>query len=215
MRILKPVQNVKDMGLSLRERKKRDTRTALESAAVRLVLERGLEHVTVEDISARANVSSRTFFNYFPGKEDALVAGEPGAGERVATAVACLIRRGVDPLGALRATFLDFAAAMGASKAEWRDRAELVRRYPQIAAPALVTWVNTERQLTSVVSEGSPMGEAWAATLVAAATSAFRVSVMRWAHSDGPGHLHEELVAAFDLLARGFAVPTTIQKDEP
>ena len=60
----------------LRERKKRATREALHDAALRLTLEHGLEHLTVEEISAAAEVSPRTFFNYFPGKEQAIVGDD-------------------------------------------------------------------------------------------------------------------------------------------
>ena len=59
---------------SLRERKKAETRTALSQAVLRLALERGLDAVTAEDIAAAANVSVRTFHNYFGTKEEALVA---------------------------------------------------------------------------------------------------------------------------------------------
>jgi len=53
---------------TLRERKKQQTRDTLHEAARRLVEERGLDGVTVEDICAAAGVSARTFFNYFPTK---------------------------------------------------------------------------------------------------------------------------------------------------
>jgi AcrR family transcriptional regulator len=56
----------------LRERKKQDTRRALSDAALQLVLDRGLESVTREDIAAAAGVSLRTFNNYFTGKYEAL-----------------------------------------------------------------------------------------------------------------------------------------------
>lgn len=59
----------------LRERKKAETRSALGRAALSLSLERGVEAVTADDIAAAANVSPRTFRNYFSGKEEALVAG--------------------------------------------------------------------------------------------------------------------------------------------
>jgi AcrR family transcriptional regulator len=59
----------------LRERKKAETRSALSQAALSLALERGLEAVTADDIAASANVSPRTFHNYFASKEEALAAG--------------------------------------------------------------------------------------------------------------------------------------------
>ena len=45
-------------------------------ATLRLSAEHGLEGVTAEMIAARAGISLRTFFNYFPNKE-AAAAGEP------------------------------------------------------------------------------------------------------------------------------------------
>lgn len=58
----------------LRERKKRETRLALSHAAIRLCLQRGWEHVTIPDIAAAANVSERTFRNYFANKAEAIAA---------------------------------------------------------------------------------------------------------------------------------------------
>ncbi|QDO88786.1 TetR family transcriptional regulator [Ornithinimicrobium ciconiae] len=59
--------------VSLRERKRTDTFQALHDAAAELVLDRGLSSVTVDEIAERAGVSQRTFFNYFPAKEDAVL----------------------------------------------------------------------------------------------------------------------------------------------
>ncbi|MFR1638621.1 MAG: TetR family transcriptional regulator [Eggerthellaceae bacterium] len=52
----------------LRYRKKLKARLAVERAALELVIERGYDGVTVEDICARAEISKKTFFNYFPSK---------------------------------------------------------------------------------------------------------------------------------------------------
>ena len=58
--------------LGLRERKKQATRQALSWAALRLAVERGLDNVLVEDIAAAAEVSPRTFNNYFSSKAEAI-----------------------------------------------------------------------------------------------------------------------------------------------
>ncbi|WP_306338525.1 TetR family transcriptional regulator [Streptomyces sp. KL118A] len=56
-----------------RTRKVQESRAAMAKAAVDLVLAHGLDQVTVETISERADVSRRTFSRYFTGKEDAVV----------------------------------------------------------------------------------------------------------------------------------------------
>lgn len=60
----------------LRERKKRQTETAIELAGIELALESGLETVTVAKICDRAEVSRSTFFNYMPSLE-AAIFGRP------------------------------------------------------------------------------------------------------------------------------------------
>ncbi|MBN6190786.1 TetR/AcrR family transcriptional regulator [Microbacterium sp. K35] len=51
----------------------RATARAIETAAVRLALEKGPAALTVDEICAAAGVKQRTFFNHFPTKEDALL----------------------------------------------------------------------------------------------------------------------------------------------
>jgi AcrR family transcriptional regulator len=61
-----------------RERKKTATRAAIRDAAMRLALRDGIENVTLEQIATEADIALRTFFNYFPGKEEAVVAAAAG-----------------------------------------------------------------------------------------------------------------------------------------
>jgi AcrR family transcriptional regulator len=76
-------------GPGLRERKKEATRVALRTAALRLALERGPEHVRVDDIAEAAGVSVRTYNNYFSSREQAIVAAVTAErASRVAAAVA-------------------------------------------------------------------------------------------------------------------------------
>jgi len=63
--------------LGLRERKRIATRRAIQIAAVELASERGFDRVTIDEISHVANVSPRTFFNYFPSKESAIIGELP------------------------------------------------------------------------------------------------------------------------------------------
>lgn len=56
----------------LRERKKLRTRRAILDAATELFEEKGYEQTTVSEIAAAADVATKTFFNYFPSKEELL-----------------------------------------------------------------------------------------------------------------------------------------------
>jgi AcrR family transcriptional regulator len=59
--------------MGLRESKKAATRLALATAVLRHASGSGLESVSVETVAAEVGVSARTFHNYFPSKEDALI----------------------------------------------------------------------------------------------------------------------------------------------
>jgi len=60
--------------LSLRKRKKEAQQRALLDAAAELFRRRGYEATRVEDVAARAEVSTKTVYNYFPTKQ-ALIVG--------------------------------------------------------------------------------------------------------------------------------------------
>ena len=53
-----------------RARKRLATRQGISNAATLLFIERGFDHVTVDEIAAAADVGRMTVFNHFPRKED-------------------------------------------------------------------------------------------------------------------------------------------------
>ena len=57
----------------LRERKKEQTRQAIEKTILCLVIEKGYEEVTVEEVCEKVGISRKTFFNYFSSKRAAVI----------------------------------------------------------------------------------------------------------------------------------------------
>lgn len=112
--------------IGLRERKKLQTRTAIHEAAIQLIDERGLEATTIEQICQAADVSTRTFFNYYPSKAAAALqlAGtgiEPEILERFRAAEGSLVAALCDAIGG--------SAELGPSHAAMK---QLVIRRPEL-----------------------------------------------------------------------------------
>src|SRR5688572_18028179 len=63
------------------DRRVRRTKKLLREALVSLILERGWDAVSVQDVCARADVGRSTFYTHFADKEDLLVGGLDGLGQ--------------------------------------------------------------------------------------------------------------------------------------
>jgi len=59
--------------MSLREKKKIETRNKIFDVSGRLFKEKGFENTTVDEITKEAGIGKGTFFNYYPTKEALLV----------------------------------------------------------------------------------------------------------------------------------------------
>ncbi|MBP2474961.1 AcrR family transcriptional regulator [Crossiella equi] len=122
--------------LSLRERKKLRTRTALVDAALALFFDKGFEATTVEEIAAAVEISPRTFFRYFAGKEDVALAQFAEVDELCVTALSA---RPADepPVLAVRNAYLvmfEQITAMEGSSQRFRATYQLVVDNPTLSA---------------------------------------------------------------------------------
>jgi AcrR family transcriptional regulator len=61
---------------SLRERRRIRTRQTIQAHALRLFAAKGFQATTIEDIAAAAEMAPRTFFRYFPTKEEVVFWSE-------------------------------------------------------------------------------------------------------------------------------------------
>jgi AcrR family transcriptional regulator len=135
----------------LRERKRIATRKAIQHAVLQLALDRGLEHVTVEEISRVADVSPRTFFNYFVSKEAAIAGDSPNFLDDVA--LERFIAGGpegelIRDLGTLMADAADHASE---DRETLIMRKDLHNRYPHLFALRMAGMRSFEDELTGVV----------------------------------------------------------------
>ncbi len=71
-----PEQPSGGRSFDLRERKRTRTRLMIQTEALRLFGEKGYAQTTVDEIADAAAISPRTFFRYFPSKEDVVIWDE-------------------------------------------------------------------------------------------------------------------------------------------
>ncbi|QZN87039.1 TetR family transcriptional regulator [Cellulomonas sp. C5510] len=140
----------------LRERKKQRTRRELAHAALRLFAEQGYQATTVAQIAAAAEVSTKTFFSYFPSKPDVLFA-DPH--ERIDTAVGVLV-----DLAPTQPPDVALHRALGhlLSTAQHADpdlgilRQRLIATEPAVQARALAHILSAQAQLAEALHRAYP-----------------------------------------------------------
>jgi AcrR family transcriptional regulator len=190
----------------LRIRKKLATRRALHDAALRLVLERGIEHVTVEEISAAANVSARTFFNYFASKEQAvlgdMITVDPGR-------TAAAIQSAPTVLDGLREVALAVAGDTAPQREQVLMRWQVMERNPALLPHMFGRFMEFEQVLASALAErtGARPDDAYPQLGAAIAGTALRLAVRRWTLGQGGHPLEYHVNEVFGLL--GSALPET------
>ena len=192
------------MGLGLRERKKLAVRQALSSAAVRLAVQRGLENVTIEDITAEADVSVRTFGNYFSSKYEAICALGTDRARRIGAEL--LARPADEPLwpALVSCMLAHYEGADRAPDGEWLAGLRLVLTAPAIRGEYLKVTASMQEALAEAIAARAgpfPGQDMFPWVLAGAVTAAAQVAVRRWFAADPPVPLRPLLERALSVLA--------------
>ncbi|MEU1852774.1 TetR family transcriptional regulator [Streptomyces sp. NPDC019990] len=181
-------------------------RDALVAAAFQLFLERGYEQTTVDDIVALAGVGRRSFFRYFPSKEDVVFPDH----ERCLADMTAFLAAGTgdeEPVGrvcdAARLVLRMYAENPTFSVQRYR----LTRKVPGLRAYELSVVWRYERALADYLRrrfaarrDGTLQADVIAAAVVAAHNNALR----SWLRSDGQGEASATMDHALAYVRSAF-----------
>lgn len=179
--------------LGLRQRKRAQTADAIHVAAAELALERGLENATIEAITERADVSTRTFFNYFPTKEDAVLGIDEVAVAAELERVAQTHPEG-DPLRQTFDLIYGVFDASGGAKTHTELTRQVMQRFPQLVTRQMVRVAELEDIMSNIIAVWLKSHEGFAShdddqrleearVILGLCLSTVRVSMKNWASS--------------------------------
>jgi AcrR family transcriptional regulator len=179
-------------------------RERLQRAALELFAEQGFARTTVPDITARAGLTTRTFFRYFADKREVLFAGE----DELPMLIEQVIRdapASLSPLGLINHGIDEFAVSL------FEGRRDLVRARRAVVDSDESLREREQRKL-AMVAEAAERGlrargidELTAAVAAQLGVAAFRVAVLRWSADAGSGlslaEVSAETLAAMRAVA--------------
>jgi AcrR family transcriptional regulator len=195
-----------------RDQQKEQTRLDLALAAFDLAQAEGLAQVRVPQIAAAVGVSTRTFNNYFPSKEAAIVWPTTLRGTRMASDLAG--RPAGEPLADALVEVLAGLYGPGGQEGvpeKWLDgfRA-LVAAEPTLLGEYLKAQAAGERALARVIAQrtGATDSDLEPLLLAGVVIAAERAAVLHWFGRPGPARSLAEVVrTAVALAVRGLAGP--------
>ncbi len=179
-------------------------RAEVAAIVMDLVLERGYEETTVDDICAVAEISRSTFFRYFPSKEDALFGEVADAGEQLRDALTArpshetpwtAMRRALDPL----------IERYEADDERTRRLARLVVNTPALAArhrEKNARWHELLRPEIARRLDADPTDDSdpRANAVIAAALGCVEAALTAWTSNDHPQSLSAILDRAMETI---------------
>jgi AcrR family transcriptional regulator len=194
--------------IGLRALKKARTRAALQEAAMDLFVRNGFDHTTVEEIAEACDVSPRTFFRYFPTKEDVLFADSQ---DRCAALLDVIARQPVNdhPLDVLHHSLRTIASGYEQERNQFVRRARILERCPSLRVNKAEQQLGWEGAVVDQLERRNRGGITQRSSnemrlLAAISLAAFRAAFDVWL-DDPAADLVGLLDDTFRRLARGFA----------
>lgn len=189
----------------LRSLKKRANRLSLQRAALELVAERGLAAVTIDEIAAVANMSPRSFFNYFTSKEESLFAFDPEEAAALHKRLETLLPD-ESPFVALSTVIGEIMARTDADPRDLELRNAVVEREPTLLEDLMAVNMQFEEGFVEAVRRrlgASDTSDGYPEVLVASCLAAARTALRVWCKEDHRATLHNIYELHVAHLERG------------
>lgn len=195
-----------DEELGLRERKKRERRRCIEDAAIGLFEELGFDGTTIDDIAVAADIAPRTFFSYFPTKEDVVLADYS---TRLARIIAELSERpkAETSWDSLQACFVEVAADYEVARDDLVRRFTIMTANATVYARSLQLQAGWEDALAEVLNQRADQkpDDLESRLLASAALACMRSSLRHWLLTGHSTALPALIQSCFGQLAHGLA----------
>lgn len=199
-----------------REQNKLETRRAIAQAALDLARRFGIVNCTAGRIAEQANVSRRTFFNYFHSPEEALSVSTEAFLDQAEAELAA--RPKDEPI--LDAMIAALSATTKVENlADCGDLFRMAAGNPDLLGTQLLAWERAEARIISAV-EDRLQGQAsslYVHALVGSLLSCAKAAMREWASSETAGTestadaartLENHIVATLTMLRDGFSHPS-------
>jgi AcrR family transcriptional regulator len=192
-----------------RERKKLESRERIVECAASLFTSRGYDATTMEDIGECADVSRATVFNYFPRKEDLVLAWFDSRRTDLADVLGGTDDQPGDAPSRLDRAFRALAHLFEDDPATGRA---MMRAWLHAGGPLLSPDSDTALLFSAAIRAGQEQGDiapdADPDRAGQVLFDAYSGVLYRWVTADDDARLEADLVATLELILRGLVAPT-------
>lgn len=186
-------------------RKRVTSRAELEHAAFDLFGRQGFDRTTVDDIAAAAGIGRRTFFRYFPSKNDVPWGDFDAELERMRAQLKSFPPQ-TPLMDAVRVTIVDFNRVAPEQLPWHRRRMELILRTPALQAHSTLRYAAWREVIAEFAAErtGQPPDALAPRTIAYVALGVAVAAYEQWLETDD-ANLSDLLDRAMRELAAAFA----------